>query len=395
MWLCLLCPQAPPPSDDLNPMVASQTLESTQDTWSELITRCDPPFPRVLQDWKDYKAPFRQGMKHWEVLRPFFASKGYVMYQTMPDSGEQYWPSSSESPSLAPPSERTHPFARTLPYDTNCSFLIGSHCVWPARDSSGRDVVIKIISEFDNPSTEWMILQKLNDPHLLSNPRNRTIHVLEYITFDKFVFAVMPRWDCAFVPPFSSVSELMELAKSYLEALDFLHTHRIVHRDIGRANTGMNVYGPFERLDAELGLRKAGEVEYIIYDFGNSLLYPADTDISNVKTTMRLRYYHALPPVGAYNPFKSDVAMMGGLLMTSVMYCAKFVPEIESFLDHMMDEDEERRPTASEALKTFMDLYSSLTKEQVGAFFMNPSSYRQNKSNEAYQNQYSAHILPP
>lgn len=51
----------------------------------------------------------------------------------------------------------------------------------------------RVISEVDNPSNEWLLLQKFNNPDLRSDPRNRTIHVIEYITFANFVFAVMPR----------------------------------------------------------------------------------------------------------------------------------------------------------------------------------------------------------
>ncbi len=34
----------------------------------------------------------------------------------------------------------------------------------------------------------------LNSPELRSQTRNRTIHVLDFLTFGNLVFAVMPRW---------------------------------------------------------------------------------------------------------------------------------------------------------------------------------------------------------
>jgi hypothetical protein len=51
----------------------------------------------------------------------------------------------------------------------------------------------RIISDLDNPTDEWMILQKLNNPELRQDSANRTIHVIEFITFDNLVFVVMPR----------------------------------------------------------------------------------------------------------------------------------------------------------------------------------------------------------
>lgn len=87
----------------------------------------------------------------------------------------------------------------------------------------------------------------------------------------------------------------------------------------------MNLYGTHTALYSAMGVRDPQEVEYTVYDFGHSLLYPPETDIANVKTSRRLRYYHAPDPIGEYNPFKSDIAMMGGLLHGHVMGSA-FVP---------------------------------------------------------------------
>lgn len=48
-----------------------------------------------------------------------------------------------------------------------------------------------------------------------------------------------------------------------------------------------------------------------------------------------------------------------------MQHAAKAVPEIEGLLDHMTELDENKRPTASEAFKAFMELYDRLTEEQL------------------------------
>lgn len=145
------------------------------------------------------------------------------------------------------------------------------------------------------------------------------------------------RWDTAFTPPFSTVAELMDVTKACLEValsvccyylsqlshnfqtLNYLHKHRVAHQDFSLGNLGMNLYAAPAHLRIATGVRDPQEVEYTVYDFGHSLLYPLDANIDSVTTSRRLRYYHAPDPTGEYNPFKSDVAMMGGLLHGHVM----------------------------------------------------------------------------
>ena len=65
--------------------------------------------------------------------------------------------------------------------------------MWPAHDSQGRQVVIHLVSEAGQISAELEALQRLDPEELRSDPRNRTIPILEYIDTDGFVFIVIPR----------------------------------------------------------------------------------------------------------------------------------------------------------------------------------------------------------
>lgn len=47
------------------------------------------------------------------------------------------------------------------------------------------------------PSDELRIFQRLNTKEARADPRNHSIHVLEYIAFDGLIFIVMPRYAIA------------------------------------------------------------------------------------------------------------------------------------------------------------------------------------------------------
>jgi len=88
--------------------------------------------------------------------------------------------------------------------------------VYAARDAQGRDVVIKVISG-RMPTNELRILQALNTQKARADPRNHTIHVLDFICFDSVAFVVMPRWPAAFDPDFGMVKEIMHFMDVILE----------------------------------------------------------------------------------------------------------------------------------------------------------------------------------
>lgn len=102
------------------------------------------------------------------------------------------------------------------------------------------------------------------------------------------------------------------------QVLAFLHEHRIAHQDFIFQNTGINHFGNFNEVRLRKGLRNPAEVQYALYDFGHSILYPEYVDIDNVETTRFIRFNHGESPQGPYNPFKADVAMLGGSLQRIV-----------------------------------------------------------------------------
>ncbi|KAF8149336.1 hypothetical protein B0H34DRAFT_733314 [Crassisporium funariophilum] len=181
--------------------------------------------------------------------------------------------------------------------------------VYAARDSQGRDVVIKIVSG-RTPTNELRVLQALNTPKARADPRNHTIHVLDFIYFDGVAFVVMPRWPAAFNPDFGMVKEMLHLMDVILETFDYLHENRIAHCDFLPQNLGINVIND-RRCDFMLGMRYSSVVRYALYDFGFSLMYPHDTILEDVRDdreyNFSLRHLEA-PSDPTVNPFQVDMA---------------------------------------------------------------------------------------
>ena len=145
----------------------------------------------------------------------------------------------------------------------------------------------------------------------------------------------------------------------------------------------MNMYAGLDARYTTTVMRKPEDVQYAIYDFGYSSMYPANTDMSSVSDTRYLGFTHAPTPEGAYNPFKADVSMMAGLLfgfvivsrehlqfllfslIVRIQHAVEAVPEIEPFFYRMMELDEHKRLTATEAVVEFRQIYSGLTPSQL------------------------------
>ncbi|PPQ80569.1 hypothetical protein CVT25_001603 [Psilocybe cyanescens] len=303
--------------------------------WTIRVLRWKRKFPGSCDDmiWKSdpSREQYLQTMYTWEFLAPFFASRGYRMHTKSPRSDDLF-----PEPVPPHPEQNTYPFARFIP-SHDISFGWYSPSLWAARDNQGRDVVIKLISDVSRPSDEFLIMQRLNNKELRADPHNHTIPVLE--------------WDGAFTADFGTVAELMEITKAFLE------------------NTGMNVICGFIALISAKGLRNPSEVRYALLDFGASQMFPCDTVIEDMTSTRRLNYrLRGLPVVkGSHNPFKSDVAFLGSGLQTRIRHIENVVPELGPFFDQMVIMTDEKQLTASQALSRFLEIYSSLSPEQLQA----------------------------
>lgn len=91
--------------------------------WSFRVTFFKYSFPKKLEHWGASHASPEQIEDTWELLlRPFFESKGYVLYKQNARYADSF---PCSAPSVAPASLRSYPYARTLDVDKKFGFIMG------------------------------------------------------------------------------------------------------------------------------------------------------------------------------------------------------------------------------------------------------------------------------
>lgn len=197
------------------------------------------PLPKDLENWRIHDqfnlevlhAEVAACRKAWDYLRPIFSSRGYIFYKQFRPPGSLLIATPSD-PEVQANNVPVYPYARRA-YDSDIQmlfsttvsnflsfypdiikdYLLVNHLnqsmkVWPARDSLGREVIIKyermynscifthlhyrVVAD-DKEAGEFEIYKTLNTKEMRSDPRNHTIPIVEFIKVEKYTFAVMPR----------------------------------------------------------------------------------------------------------------------------------------------------------------------------------------------------------
>ncbi|KIM47406.1 hypothetical protein M413DRAFT_22085 [Hebeloma cylindrosporum] len=318
-------------------------MDRPKPVWNYPLISCDDPLLQKAYDWEFPTSSLEEGkqqemLKHilhvtacWSFLKPLFSSHGYTLYRSTDDNPWNTYP----EPLPKAVRDPKYPYARRgYEADEDGVFGVNSGRTWAARDALGHDVVIKIISDADNPSNEFKVLQYLNEEGVRSNPRNLTIHVLEFLTFYNLVFAVMPRWDSAFHADFGTVAEVMQCGEQILEAI---------------------------------GLRDPSVTRYAVYDFGGSEIYPREVSLRDFRANPWFKFSNYGLPFrdGPFNPFAVDFLSVVILLQCRVRHIENIVPAVGPYFDRLMSYDDDNRPTAREALVDFRQIISQLSASQL------------------------------
>ncbi|KAJ7461005.1 hypothetical protein B0H11DRAFT_161503 [Mycena galericulata] len=282
---------------------------------------------------KKYARGLFARMRSWKFLAPFFLDRGYTLYKTRLDarsltSPEGLHPADGKFMESVEPDAEGH-YSR---HTGGVEFDFNSWRVWPARDTKGREVVIKIVSCGSSPSAELEALQRFNVEPLRSDTRNHIIRVLDFISFGPLKFAVMPRWDSAWHHPFHTVGDLVHFMENMLEGLDFMHENRVVHRDLGIHNAGMNCITD-DTIKGLTKIRYPSVARYTVFDFGIALVYPIDTSIEDVKVSGPGFYFNHLvvDPEVPRNPFTFEVACLGSSLQFRVQHAENIILALGPF----------------------------------------------------------------
>ncbi|KAJ7186653.1 kinase-like domain-containing protein [Mycena filopes] len=194
------------------------------------------------------------------------------------------------------------------------------------RIKDGKKVVLKRI---ETDSDEMSIINYLNSPAARGDPRNRTIPLLDILNMphSSWSFLVMPYCRVFNYPPFHCRNEFVDAISQFMESLQFMHDHNIVHFDIAPQNMVMDesrvvpngshfskprTHTGFHGLFAWNNRCTVMPVDYYFIDFGLSLYFPNGKDTALHSAT--LRTFPNIPELSLnvpYNPFLVDIFQLG------------------------------------------------------------------------------------
>ncbi|OCH86784.1 hypothetical protein OBBRIDRAFT_852835 [Obba rivulosa] len=374
------------------------------DTSSEPLSTSEPcpvSLPVSLRAWREIDSYADEWFLPWENLRYFFLKSGYKLYYGR-SRGEF-----CEPPVWSPPAVDSfdlcgarQDFQGPRLKMTPVMMAARDRCVVPRAmkpaselllSSYNRDVVIKIVAKGEDGMKELEILQYINSEPLRSDPRNATVPVLEFLQYQDWWFAVMPRCDQSDELPFRDASECLEFAEQMLS-------------DVSNENILLNHRGelpptfmycpeadfPYVNIWPPHPWRSTFPVRYLFIDFGYSCRFPPHTPLSECRVIPRFGTRVHRPAEmsqnGSCNPFAVDVYQTARLfygwfavrtfcsfyllMQTSdcgsgpqdVIHCTPGFPRL---LQDMTSFNPARRPSAAEALDRFHAVRSLFPKDQL------------------------------
>ncbi|RDB27940.1 hypothetical protein Hypma_002167 [Hypsizygus marmoreus] len=288
----------------------------------------------------------------WVSLQPFLLSRGYRLRPRY-------------HPNWIPSWKGEKHFKGLHNYEDAMS-LITSNLIDAVRVGNGQRVVIKCVKTL---TEEIAIVRYLTSGHLPADPRNRTVPILDIIALpndETQALIVMPQLLEFFKLPFRRVGEVAEAFKQYIQGLEFMHEHNIVHRDACLYNLMMDVSQLIPRglhfnnwmshdgVNHRIEWRERAAVkslQYYFIDFDVSHRYPPG--LENIKDTGIYGQDRSVPERSLdvpYDPFKVDVYQLGNVLLNIIQRYEGLEP-LQDLGSAMTRKNADDRPSPSQALE--------------------------------------------
>ncbi|KAJ7467099.1 kinase-like domain-containing protein [Mycena latifolia] len=263
------------------------------------------------------------------------------------------------------------------------------------RISDGTPVALKLISRSVHPN-EAKIWEYFSSPELASDPRNHCLPLLEQLSPPDdpdrliFVMKLMRKFDS---PRFDTFGEVVECLRQVFEAVQFMHQHRVAHRDCTRLNIMMDAqhlypqgYHPsYDRYlptfprgrlkSAKYYTRTQRPVRYYLIDFGISCKFePGEETRADVIEGGD----HSAPEFGNHelrdvalnlDPFPTDIYYLGNLIRMEFLVGEPLLgisPKlgfdfIKPLVGDMVQDDPSKRPTIDEVVARFEKIQRGLS----------------------------------
>ncbi|PIL28154.1 hypothetical protein GSI_09691 [Ganoderma sinense ZZ0214-1] len=279
-------------------------------------------------DLKTWRGPlgkdrdFEPAEAIWKILRPFFAKRGYTLWQ----HEWFFMTTASGNDAVA----NGYMYASVF-RDSNemaggiqgvLSFQYNNALTRAARASDGRDVVFRVLAIGKEGREHVDLLKKFGRGSYSLIGSNHILPLLDMIDLDGITFGVFPKvaYSCSDLYhgwAESSVGDILDMIAQCLEALVFLHHCGVAHRDAFKDNFVIQ-WVP-ESLSIDYDAPTSRPRVYMI-DFELAIRFPMDSPQEERST----------------------------------------IPDIDSVLLSMVDPDPTTRPTAFEAMTALLDVIGTI-----------------------------------
>jgi len=227
-------------------------------------------------------------------------------------------------------------------------------------------------------SQEGEVFKHLSDSKRAGDKDRHVVAMLDNFEDERepdLEFFVMPLLRQFDRPPFSAVSEVVDMFQQLLEGLVYMHSVGVAHRDCSLGNIMMdapsvfpNGFHPCDITRDRGGIQKIkiiprysapGPVRYYFIDFGISRLYGPDEEHLVVGDDGADREIPEMSDFDEYDPFPADVFILGNVFRKFFLSKYSNVGFLSPLVDAMTATEPAQRPSAADAQKRLKSIISS------------------------------------
>ncbi|KAL4078215.1 hypothetical protein V8B97DRAFT_1935859 [Scleroderma yunnanense] len=246
------------------------------------------------------------------------------------------------------------------------------------RISDGVFVVFKIVKRSEYPY-EVDIARFFSTDPIRSDPANHCVPIYDVLPLPgdaDTVLIVMPLLREYKAPPFCTVGEAVDCFRQLFAGLQFMHKHRVAHRDCMSMNIMMDAsrlyvdafhpVHPLMRRDfsrfARYKTRTQRPVRYLFIDFGlsrqydSSIIKPLEYPIWGGDKEVP-EFHRSDEPC---DPFPTDVFYIGNAIRKDFIQPKHGFEFMEPLIADMINEDPSKRPTMNEVVARFEAIQKTL-----------------------------------
>ncbi|EIW51817.1 uncharacterized protein TRAVEDRAFT_136635 [Trametes versicolor FP-101664 SS1] len=244
-----------------------------------------------------------------------------------------------------------------------------------ARSTDGRDVVIRVLSAGPEGLDHLEVLQYMSRGATSQATPNHAVPLFELLELEDITFGVFPRIGRTMALAYgfraeNSVGDVIDMVLQCLEALAFLHSIRVAHRDAFLDNFLVQWF-PESLAPRQLTISRP---RVFLNDFETAVHFKEDVP-PHARTCVGLplcptfatqeRYFRRVPQEvlsgRPYDPFKLDVWQFG----TSLSDFKTSIREIDDILVSMTEVNPAIRVSAYDALKSLAKVVSSMPPDSL------------------------------